>query len=326
MTGEKQKTTKWIGSLIWGLALFLGVSFIAHAVDVPEAVREIVEREFPGAVFVEIRKDTWKGHPATEVEFVALDGTLYEMVLSENGNVLSIEAEKELPWIGGELSLGLGVMVEREIYKGMDTEVQPAPFLRYENGPFELQTGETVEATCKFFRTGNFSVAIGGYLAFDAGYDPDDSDYLEGMDDLSTLYGVGLHFETSFADWELGLEALQDLSGEHDGQQIEFSAAYPWHWGGFELRPELSLTWLSEKTVDYFYGVSTGEARRDRPAYSPNSSYEIGASLMVKRPIYGDFTAVGIVEATTFGGEIRDSPLVDEDYALQGVVGVMYTF
>ena len=114
-----------------GLTFILGMAFSAQALDVPDAIRQLVEQEFPGAKITEIRKDTWKGQPVTEVEFIAQDGAEYEMIISEDGKVLSIEEEKGLPWFGGELSLGLGVLVERDIYKGVDTEVEPTPFLRY---------------------------------------------------------------------------------------------------------------------------------------------------------------------------------------------------
>ena len=55
---------------------------------------------------------------------------------------------------------------------------------------------------------------------------------------------------------------------------------YPTSFAGFELRPELAFTWMSADTVDYFYGVSEVEARPDRPAYSPGSSFEIGAEVL----------------------------------------------
>ncbi len=324
---EKYKTpTQWIWTLNLGFSLLLGVAFNAHAIEVSDDIHQLVEQEFPGATITEIRKDVWKGQPVTEVELIAQDGIEYEMIITESGTVLSIEEEKGLPWIGGELSLGLGVLVESDIYRGVGTEVQPAPFFSYENGPFEIMASDTITATYAFIRTAHFSVAAGGYLALDEGYDPDDSDFLEGMDDLDTLYGAGLHFEAIAAGWEAGLEVLQDLSGENDGQEVEISLAYPWHAAGFKLRPELSLTWLSEDTVDYFYGVSNKEARSNRPAYSPSSSYEVELELMVQRPIYGKFTAVGIVGVSTYGDEIKDSPLVDDDYGWEGFIGVMYTF
>jgi outer membrane protein len=312
--------------LLLGVGLFMIFAFPARAMDVPDAIRKRVKQEFPGATITEIRKDVYNGLPVTEVEFITEDGTEYEMIVTEDGGVLSVEEEKGLPWIGGELSLGLGVMVERDIYKGVDTEVQPAPFLRYENGPFEIRAYEGVDATYTFFRTDRFSVAVGGFYEQDEGYDPDDSDYLKGMKTLDDLFGAGLYLETEVAGFTAGLQIHQDLSGESDGQEVELSVFYPWFVAGFEIRPELSVTWLSEKTVDYYYGVSAGEARSDRPVYSPSSSFAFGLGLMIQRPIFGDFTAVGMVEASTFGSEIKDSPLVDEDFGWDAVFGVTYAF
>jgi outer membrane protein len=228
--------------------------------------------------------------------------------------------------IGGELSIGMFARGEREIYKDVGSKFEPAPFIRYENGPFEIEGYDGLDASFTLFRSGSYGIALTGSVDFEDGYDPDDSDYFEGMDELDTLYSVGLKCETNFAGWEAELEFEQDVSGEHDGQEVELALVYPWMAGGFEFRPTLSATWLSEKTVDYFYGVSAKEAKPDRPAYSPGASYEIGAELMILRPLFGNFTAVGIVEISTFGKDITDSPLVDEDYEIEGVLGIMYTF
>jgi outer membrane protein len=146
------------------------------------------------------------------------------------------------------------------------------------------------------------------------------------MKELDYLYGAGLYLQRELAGWEIGLEILQDLSGENDGQQAELSLVYPWFVEQFELRPALSLTWLSEKTVDYLFGVSAEETRVDRPAYSPGASYEIELGLLIQRPFVGDFSAVGLFEISTYGKEITDSPLVDQDYSWEGVIGVMYSF
>jgi outer membrane scaffolding protein for murein synthesis (MipA/OmpV family) len=48
--------------------------------------------------------------------------------------------------------------------------------------------------------------------------------------------------------------------------------------------------------------------------------------MMVQRPITESFTAVALFEAGIVGGEIKDSPLVDSDYKVEGALGVMYSF
>jgi outer membrane protein len=313
-------------TFIRALCLLLGTVFAGHAGDVPEHIRKAIEQEFPNATITEIRKDVWKGQTVTEVELTPQDGGNYEVILSDSGKILSIEEEKGLPWIGGELRVGLGVAAGSGVYKGEGSEVNPAPFFNYENGPLEILGHDSIDLTFKFYRGGVFSIGLIGSLSLDEGYDADDSDFLKGMDELETLYSAGLEFEGNYAGWAANLEILQDISGEHDGQEVELSLGYQWMVAGFEVRPGLSLTWMSQDTVDYLYGVSAKEARADRPAYSPDADFEIGAELMIQRALFGNFSAVGLVEVSTFGSEIADSPLVEEDYEVGGVLGVMYRF
>jgi MipA family protein len=309
------------------LHLMLGIAVADKGKDLPEAVKSSIEKAFPSAEITEVEQEMWQDEVVTEVELISKDGIHYEVYVSEDGQILKVEEEDgELPWIGGELSIGMLVRGEREIYKDVGSEFEPAPFIRYENGPFEIEGYDGLDASFTLFGSSSYEIALTGSVDFEDGYDPDDSDYFEGMDELDTLYSVGLKCETNYAGWEVELEFEQDVSGEHDGQKVELAFGYPFMAGGFEFRPTLSATWLSEKTVDYFYGVSVKEARPDRPVYSPGASYEIGAEVMILRPLFGNFTAVGIVEISTFGKDITDSPLVDEDYEIEGGLGIMYTF
>jgi outer membrane protein len=167
---------------------------------------------------------------------------------------------------------------------------------------------------------------LSGSLQFEEGYDADDSAYFDGMDEIGTPYSAGIQFEAVWGNVGAKLAFEQDVSGEHDGQEVEVSFFYTTFFAGFELRPELNVTWMSSDVVDYFYGVSDAESRPDRPAYSPGSSFEIGVELLVQRPLGADFTAIGLVGVSTVGGEIKDSPLVDSDYEIEGTLGVMYSF
>ncbi len=308
------------------MALVVGATLGAYANGVPEDVRKVVESRFPGAVIKEVEEEMWKGQNVTEVELTDKDGRIFEVLLSPGGEILSAEEEKGLPWIGGELSLGIAMRVEREIYKGVGTEVEPAPFFLYENGPLEILAYDGMDAWLRLIGNDWLSLKASGSILFEEGYDPEDSDYVEGMDEIGTLYYAGFQLEAVLGNWEARLEPLQDISGEHDGQEVGLSLFYNKIFAGFELRPELNLTWMSSDTVDYFYGVSGKEARPDRPVYSPGSSFEVGIGMMVQKPITESFTTVALFEVSTVGGEIKDSPLVDSDYAVEGALGVMYSF
>jgi outer membrane scaffolding protein for murein synthesis (MipA/OmpV family) len=294
--------------------------------DGPEDVRKAVESRFPGAVIKEVEQETWKGQSVTEVELTDKDGRHFEVLLSPRGEILSVEEKKGLPWIGGELALGFAMRGERDIYKGIGTELEPSPFFMYENGPLEILAYDGIDAWFRLLGNDWLSLKASGSILLEEGYDPADSDYFEGMDEISTLYYAGLQLEATRGNWETRLEFQQDISGEHDGQEVELSLFYTKVWSGFELRPELNLTWMSSDAVDYFYGVSGEEARPDRPAYSPGSSFEVGIGMLVQWPITKSFTAVALFEVSAVGGEIKGSPLVDSDYEIEGALGVMYSF
>ncbi len=325
MSTNHFKPVKRVMPILLTLLLLWSATDVVKADDVPITIRRAIEEKLPGAVITEIQSGKWKGQPVTEVEVATPEG-IYEVVISDQGDILNIDEEKGLPWIGGELTLGLAVRGEQSIYKGVGSEFGLTPFLVYDNGPLHITAYDKLDAVFDLYRKDAFAIGAKGSLILGEGYDPEDSDFLRGMDELGTLYSAGLDFSARVAGGEAGLEIMQDISGEHEGQHAELSYAYPWSAAGFNFRPELSVTWLSNKTVDYLFGVSAREARADRPAYSPRSSYAIEAELLVRRPIYGNFSLVGLAEITAYGKEITDSPLVEKDYEIEGAIGLGYDF
>jgi outer membrane protein len=306
--------------------LIVGIAAAADADNLSPSNKETILQQFPGAVITDTRQDTWQGQPVTEVEITTPDKTQYEVILSAGGEILDAQEEKGLPWIGGDLTIGIAARGEQEIYRDVDAEISPQPFLVYHNGPFHIVAYDSIDVGFDVYATDVVTLSLKGSLTLDTGYHPDDSDYLTGMDELETLYDAGLEVSTEFAGVEASLEALQDISGEHDGQQVELVFAYPWTAAGFVFKPEVSLTWMSADMVDYLYGVGVHEVRPNRAVYSPDASYEVSAGVLIRRPIFGNFSVIGLVEVATFGKEITDSPLVEEDYAIEGAIGIGYSF
>ncbi len=320
------KKHKWVTVISIFLFVSLGIVASSGAKEISEAVKVKIEKQYPGAEIVEIREDTWNGKPVTEVEARTAEGRVYEFIISQDEKILHVEEEKGLPLIGGELSLGVAAFFERDVYRGVDDEVQPVPFLRYENGPFEIMAKDELTLSYKIFQGESYSVAALGAYNFEEGYDPDDSSYLKGMDKLSSTYSVGLEGEMKVREFITGIEVLHDISSEKSGQEAEFSVEYPWHFAGFKLNAGLNVSWLSRKRVNYLYGVSAREATLERPFYNPKSSFEVGAELMLERPFLKNYTFVTLIEANKLGSEISDSPIVDDDVEISAAVGIMYSF
>ena len=130
----RQKRVIWV--LVLGTWILTVVGTAALAGDLPEHVKEAVENRYPAAIVMDIRQENWKGEMAFEVEIKARDGKMYELIISREGDILGIEEEEGLPWIGGELTIGAGALVETDIYKGVGSEVGPAFFFNMRTGTF----------------------------------------------------------------------------------------------------------------------------------------------------------------------------------------------
>jgi outer membrane protein len=191
----------------------------------------------------------------TEVELIDKDGKHFEVLLSSRGEILSVEEMRGLPWIGGELALGIAMRGEREVYKGTGTEFELSPLFMYENGPLRILAYDGIDAWFRILGSDWLSLDARGSILVDEGYDLDDSDYFEGMDEISTLYHAGLQLEAAQGKWTTRLDFQQDISGEHGGQEVGSSVFYDAAFSGIEFRPELEIQWMSSDTVDYLYGV-----------------------------------------------------------------------
>ncbi len=63
-----------------------------------------------------------------------------------------------------------------------------------------------------------------------------------------------------------------DLFGRHNGQIASLKLAWPMSGGRLVFVPQVELTRYSGNYVDYYYGVTDGEATPERPAYSPGAA------------------------------------------------------
>lgn len=310
--------------VVSGPALLAPLSAMA-ASSAPDIIN-IIHSAYPDARILKQREDIWQGESVTEVELRTAEGKRLEITVSKLGEILDIEEESELPFIGGSLTLGLGGHWESAFYKGEDSEFNPAPFLHYENGPFEIQAYGGLSAMYSFYEFNGFYFAAKAVYENDQGYDAEESKYLSGMDELDDVLNAGLQIGKRMGKWSADLEVLQDVSGEHKGQQASLEISRQIDIGKFTFRPGISLGWMSSKMVEYYYGVGSHEVRSDRPLYSPSAGFEAGVELFFQRELFHNFSLIGQVQLSLPTGEIKDSPLVDENYQVGAVLGIAYDF
>ncbi|MDP3478608.1 MAG: MipA/OmpV family protein [Desulfoprunum sp.] len=290
----------------------------------PPQLSEIVRQHYPGSHIESFEEKHENDQLVYKIEIESEDEHR-TLEMREDGEILTDEEKGGLPLIGGSLSLGFGVTSETSVYKGADDELQIDPAIVYRNKRFQLQAYDGINTSYDVFAGERLRIAVFGEL-FTEGFDASDSRYLQGMTEPDMVFAAGLatFYRTDVGEFELKL--LNDVTGEHDGQNIELAYKYPFRLFGAEITPSVSVTYLSAKAVDYYYGVSVAESRVGRPVYAPDSALNVSAELMGVYPLTSNLFLVGIVNDTRLGSSVKDSPIVDSANEFSATLGVLYTF
>jgi outer membrane protein len=146
------------------------------------------------------------------------------------------------------------------------------------------------------------------------GYNPADYPNLTGMDERYTSVEGGLHGIWLSHASLISYGVFSDISGRSHGGSAQLSLAHPLHLAPrWQLVPSIGAEWLSDKVVDYYYGVKPSEATSTRPVYIGTASTNLRLGLMLNYRLSRDWTLFGGVGYTRLGTGISDSPIVTRD-------------
>jgi outer membrane protein len=218
--------------------------------------------------------------------------------------------------------VGAGALVSTKPYIGTDAKVYPIPLFGFEGENLYLRG---TQGGYRLIKGEGWSIGPVLQPRFD-GYEQDDSSALDGMDDrdLSLDAGIGFSWLTDYG--LLGATVVTDVLGKHDGQEVEFSYTALFQWLGFDFIPSAGLRWKSTNLVEYYFGVRADEARAGRPAYAPGDTIDPFVRLAVRRELDEKWSLLSAFQYEWLADEIADSPIVDDDYDISIIAGVLYTW
>ena len=224
---------------------------------------------------------------------------------------------------GQGFSFGLGATVSSNPYVGDDdTSVLGVPILRYQGDGWRIGT----DGAALDLYTGTPFEAEAILLPRFSALDDPDSDELDGIDREITLDG-GLSVTYALGpQTEVSALVLQELTGEHDGQEIDLSVSTGLALGAVPLSLTGGMSWKSDDLGSYLFGVERDEATADRPEYELDGSVTPYLSLSSGYPLSGAATLVGSVKVEFLPDEVTDSPIVEDDTVTSGFVGVQLSF
>ena len=207
---------------------------------------------------------------------------------------------------------GAALGIESEIYDGFERRVIPLPVLGYrgENltvfGPF---------VSWEVAEFGDVELDLQLSPRFD-GFDASDSDIFEGMEEREFSMDVGFSLGYERNDWKIEAASLYDALDRSDGRELTLGLARVFRQGPVFIEPEIGLSSLDRRHVDYYFGVTEAEAASFRPAYDGDSALNTTLGVTLVTPAFlGGLTRIGI-ENTWLDDSIADSPLTDTDTSL----------
>jgi outer membrane protein len=234
------------------------------------------------------------------------------------------------------LLLGPSVVVLDKPYKGKDAEVFPYPaaVFIYDRFYFAIDT-----AGYRLLANQRMATPAPGttLLYLDAiarwrsdGYDSSDSDQLRGMHDRHETVDAGGEFGIA-GDWgSVTTSFVTDAFDQHNGQELRViygkQCENAFDVEGLRITPSVGLAWQSHNLVNYYYGVRTDEARPGRPAYRPGEAVNWLTGIDGTYQLNDRWTLLAGITIFWLDDEIRNSPIVSQDYAISFIAGVMYKF
>ncbi|MCV4276064.1 MipA/OmpV family protein [Pseudomonas capsici] len=224
--------------------------------------------------------------------------------------------------------IGLGVMSEKTPYAGRSRETDALPLIQYENDYIEVFGPQIAFKLPRLALSDSQTLDFSLVAEYDgSGYDDDDADILDGMDDRKSGFWAGgrVVWGTDLVD--VKAEWLGDVSGHSNGQRISLGLERTWQVANnLQITPRLVANWYDEQYVDYYFGVRSDEARTWRAAYEGKSGVntEIGVRSVYKLDHHNSMFVD--LEVSNLSSEIEDSPLVDRSTQNKVTLGYLYRF
>jgi len=219
---------------------------------------------------------------------------------------------------GSPWALGVGAAVSSSVYAGEDTRITPFPLVSYEGERFFWRG---ISGGARLVKRPGFTLDATLSARMD-GVDRDDFGEAELrargvnralLEDRDNALDLGLAAGWRGAAGSLEIEVKGDVTGASKGYEAGVKYAYPMQWGRTRVAPSVSVSHLSKKLANYYYGTLPEEMARGVRDYRPGSAVvpRIGVDLV--HPFAGRWAFIANVSYRKLPGKLKDSPLVEKD-------------
>jgi outer membrane protein len=131
-----------------------------------------------------------------------------------------------------------------------------------------------------------------------------------------TTYLAGPEWTFSYGRFIGQLNALYEVTGEHDGYEVRTAVATPIIQSHGALVASVGATWKSARVVGYYYGVE----RLYEPGSAVNPFVKLGYSL----PLSERWTFSAFAHYERLGSAVADSPIVSQSHVATVFAGFVF--
>jgi MipA family protein len=131
-----------------------------------------------------------------------------------------------------------------------------------------------------------------------------------------TTYLAGPEWTFGYGALSGQLNALREVTGEHDGYEVRGALGVPLIRSKHSLTASTGFTWKSRETVRYYYGVAA--------LYEPGSAFNPFIKLQYALPLSDRWAINAFAHYERLASSIADSPVVAEDHVTTAFAGVVF--
>ena len=131
-----------------------------------------------------------------------------------------------------------------------------------------------------------------------------------------TTWLAGPEWTFNYGRFTGQLNALREVTGEHDGYEVRAAVAAPLTQSRGTLVASTGFTWKSREVVRYYYGVG--------PLYDPGAAFSPFVKLHYSVPLSDRWTLNAFAHYEHLAGSIANSPIVSENHVTTAFAGAAF--
>lgn len=131
-----------------------------------------------------------------------------------------------------------------------------------------------------------------------------------------TTYLLGPEWMFHYSRFTGLVDALYEVTGEHDGYEVRAAVAAPLIESKSSLVASAGVTWKSAETVRYYYGVEG--------LYQPGSALSPFLKLAYSRPLSDRWALSAFAHYEYLDASVADSPIVSDPAVVTAFVGLVF--